>query len=68
VQILALAADTGEAPVDEALSALLREDQAPTAERVRARLINVVAPAILDAFTPELTSYDRLSEVQEVSA
>jgi transposase InsO family protein len=68
VQILALAADTGEAPVDEALSALLREDQAPTAERVRARLVNVVAPAILDAFTPELTSYDRLSEVQEVSA
>jgi transposase len=68
VQILALAADTGEAPVAAALSALLREGLEPTAERIRARLRTVTEPTILAAFAPELASYDQLSGTQEVSA
>jgi len=68
VQVLALAADTGEDLVAEALSALLRETIDPTAERIRARLHTVAEPTILAAFVPELASYDQLSDPQEVSA
>ena len=68
MQILALAADTGEAVVAEALSALLREALDPTVERIRARLRQVTEPTILAAFAPELASYDQLGGIQEVSA
>jgi len=68
VQILALAADTGEAVVAEALSALLREALDPTVERIRARLGTVTEPTILAAFVPELASYDQLGGTQEASA
>ena len=68
VQVLAVAADLGEAPVEEALSALMREGQDPTAEAVRARQVTVVEPRLLAAFTPELASYDQLGLTQEASA
>jgi transposase len=68
VQILALAADTGEAVVAAALSALLREALDPTVEQIRARLGTVTEPIILAAFAPELASYDQLGGPQEVSA
>lgn len=68
VQILAAAAELGEAPVAEALSALLREGVAPSAERVRAGQPQPAAASLLAAFTPELASYDLLSGREEVSA
>lgn len=68
VQVLALAADVGEAPVAEALSTLLREALEPTTERIRARLGTSPEPTILAAFAPELASYDQLNSTQEVSA
>jgi transposase len=68
VQVLALAADVGEAPVAEALCALLREALEPTTERIRARMSTTPEPMILTAFAPELASYDQLNGTQEVSA
>jgi transposase InsO family protein len=68
VQVLALAADIGEAPVAEALSAILRDALDPTADCIRIRLGTVTEPTILAAFAPELASYDQLSGTQEVSA
>lgn len=67
VQILALAADTGEACVEETLSALLRAGEAPSAQLVRATITKIKEPEILAVFTPELKSYDLL-HAQEVSA
>lgn len=67
VQILALAADTGEAGVEETLSTLLRADEAPDAQRVRAAITKTKEPEQLAVFTPELKSYDSL-HAQEVSA
>jgi transposase len=68
VRILALAAELGEAPVAETLSALLREGVEPSADLVRARQQLPEAPSLLTAFTPELASYDLLSSDEEVSA
>lgn len=68
VQVLALAADVGEAAVAEVLGALLRETLDPTPERIRTRLQTIAEPTILAAFVPELASYDQLSLTQEVSA
>jgi hypothetical protein len=68
VRILAVAAELGETPVAEALSALLREGVEPSAERIRARQQLPATPSLLAAFTPELASYDLLSGSEEVSA
>ena len=68
VHILAAAAELGEAPVAEVLSALLREGVVPSAECIRARQQAAPPPALLAAFTPELASYDLISGGEEVSA
>ena len=68
VQLLALAADLGEAVVAEALSTLLREALDPTVEQIRARLGTVPEPTILAVYVPELASYDQLGGPREVSA
>lgn len=68
LQVLLLAAETGEAQVTAALGEVLRTAEAPLADTLRTRLHSPEAPACVAPFTPDLAAYDQLFSVLEVSA
>lgn len=68
LQLLLLAAETGEAEVSAALGEVLRTAEAPLAETLRSRLHSPEPPACVAPFIPDLAAYDQLLGDLEVSA
>lgn len=67
VQVLALAAERGEAAVSAILAECLRTGEIPLPEHVEAALSRASTPVIATAiapFTPQLSAYDRLLGVR----
>ena len=68
LQLLLLAAETGEAQVTAALGDLLRTAAAPLAATLRQHLQSAAPPTSVAPFIPDLAAYDQLLTVLEASA
>ena len=66
LQVLLLAAEAGVEPVAAVLGALLRTNQPPLEDAVRARLQTPAEPASLAPMVPNLKHYDWLRQAREV--